>query len=298
MSRMLAVFFVGGMLAFGADSLLAESRRSAFCPCREPVPYKLGIAGYTFCEVTLDKALETMRAIDCHYLAHKDFFLPYDADDAAIAAYKAKLAAFGVETLTSGPYYATTEDELRAQFEFARRFGLKTVVGVPFDFNPKGRDVPARELRLESDRALDIVDRLVGEYDVRYAVHNHGPDNACLYPTAEAALKRIGNRDKRIGVCLDVGHEMRAGLDPVAFIRAHGDRIYDVHIKNIMIDPAENIAMEGPRGELDIPAIMRALKDVGYTGGCHVEYEKDFKDNGMGLAESVGFYRGCMRSCK
>jgi hypothetical protein len=105
-------------------------------------------------------------------------------------------------------------------------------------------------------------------------------------------MARISTRDRRIGVCLDVGHERRAGCDPVAFIRKHADRIFDVHIKNIKVDPVRNIAMEGPRGELDIPAIFQALADVGYSGVCHIEYEKDFKDNAMGLAESFGYYRG------
>ena len=144
------------------------------------------------------------------------------------------------------------------------------------------------------DKMLDAVERLVKEYDMYYAIHNHGPDIPKLFPTAEAALKRIGSRDRRIGVCLDVGHEWRSGCDPVAFIRAHGDRIYDVHLKNI--DTAQNgkknHAMQGPRGGLDIPGIFAALSDVGYTGVCHIEYERDFKDNAMGLAESFGYYRG------
>jgi hypothetical protein len=76
------------------------------------------------------------------------------------------------------------------------------------------------------------------------------------------------------------------------FIKQYSNRIFDVHIKNIKIDPVKNLAMEGPRGELDIPAIFQALADVGYTGVCHIEYEKDFKDNAMGLAESFGYYRG------
>ena len=269
------------------------------CVSGRPEPrFRIGVAGYTFCEVPLDKALGTMQAIDCNILAHKDFFLPYDADEKAVIAYRHKLAAAGVETYATGPLYAETEAKLRQQFEFAKRLGIKVLVGVPFDFNPKGKDVPPKELRLESDKVLDIVDRLVKEYDMRYAVHNHGPDNACLYPTAEAALKRIGNRDWRIGVCLDIGHERRAGLDPVEFIRKHGDRIYDVHLKNIRIDPVANFAMEGPRGDLDIPAVFRALADVGYDGVCHIEYEKNFEKNEMALAESFGYYRGCLDALK
>ena len=282
--------------------------RAAVLPHAGSVPFKLGIAGYTFYQVSLDRALEIMKATDCHYLCHKTSFLPYTATDAEIAAYKAKLAAAGVETVATGPLYSDNEAEMRTQFEFAKKLGLKVVVGVPYKMNPKIKDVkgdeerlaivPPEEWRLESDKAMDIVEKLVREYDICYAVHNHGPDNAALYATGEAALKRIGGRDRRIGVCLDIGHEQRAGFDPVAFIRAHGDRIYDVHLKNIKVDAKYNIAMQGPRGELDIPAIFKALKDVGYKGACHIEYEKDFKDNAMALAESIGYYRGVMDSVK
>ena len=259
----------------------------------ERLPYRLGIAGYTYHRVKdVDRVCAAMRSYDCHYLCHKDFLLGYDADDAAIAAYKAKLAGYGIETLATGPVYMRDEETARRTFAFAKRFGLKTVVGVPFETAADGRT------RVESDRMLDVVERLVREYDIRFAIHNHGPDLPKLFPTAEAALERIGGRDRRLGVCLDVGHERRAGLDPVAFIRAHGDRIYDVHLKNIRVDPVRNLAVEGPRGELDVPAILQALADVGYAGGVHVEYEKDFENNLLPLAESVGYYRGCMDSVR
>lgn len=260
------------------------------------VPFKLGVAGYSFSKIGLDRGIDVMRAIDCGYLCHKDFFVAYDASDEKVAAFSKKLSDAGIKCVATGPLYATDEKALRAQFEFAKKLGLKVIVGVPYDLPAGEKD--GWNNRIESDRMLDVVDKLVKEYDIRYAIHNHGPDCPKLYPTASAALKRIGQRDRRIGVCLDIGHERRSGSDPIAFIRKHGDRIYDVHVKNIKISAKKNIAKEGPRGELDIPGIFRALSDVGYDGVCHIEYEKDFSDNAMGLAESVGYYRGCMDSIK
>ena len=235
------------------------------------VPFKLGMAGFTFHRQNLDKALATMKKIDCHYLCHKDFFVPYDADDAAIAQYRKTIAAAGVETLATGPLYADNAADLRKQFEFARKLGIRILVGVPFEKNAKGE-------RVESDAMLDEVEKLVKEFDMVYAIHNHGPDMPKLYPTAEAALKRIGGRDARIGVCLDIGHEKRGGGDNVAFIKANAARIYDVHLKNITIRGKKASTKEGPRGELDIKGIFQALADAGYDGVCHVEYEKDFTD--------------------
>ncbi len=265
------------------------------------VPFQIGIAGYTFYKKSLDESLAIMQKIDCHYLCHKDFFLKYDASDAEIAAYKAKLDAAGVKTVATGPLYVrftgNCEATVRQQFEFAKKLGIRILVGVPYEVLP-GKEDGWGPNRIESDKMLDVIEKLVKEYDMVYAIHNHGPDIPSLFPTAELAMKRIANRDKRIGVCLDIGHERRAGLDPVKFIRENPDRIYDVHLKNIKIDSVKNLAMQGPRGELDIQGVFQALADVGYTGVCHIEYERDFDDNAMGLAESFGYYRGiadCIR---
>ena len=246
------ILFTAGLLAAGAVSAA--------------VPFKLGVAGYTYHRQSADAALASMKALDVRYLCIKDFHLDYTKGAAApIAEFKAKCAAAGVECVAAGPLYYKDEATARAFFEFAKAYGLKTVLVVPYEDGPDGKG------RVESDAMLDVLERLVREYDIRAAIHNHGPDIPGLFPTAESALARIGGRDRRIGVCLDIGHERRAGFDPVAFIRAHGDRIYDVHMKNIVIDPVKNLAMPGPRGELDIPAVMKALADVGYDGVCHIE---------------------------
>ena len=268
--------------------------------CRtSKMPYKLGVARYTMCKRSFDKALEMMQDMDVHYMGLMEGSIKYDATDAEIAAYKAKAAKFGVEVVSAGPLYYDTKEKLVACCEFAKRYGMKYISVVPYKDNPAWKEgMPARERRLESDEMMDALDECVKKYDLRAAVHNHGPDNAYLYPTAEAAMKRIGNRDKRIGVCLDVGHERRAGLDPVEFIRKNGDRVVEIHLKNIKIDPVKNFAKEGPRGELDIPGILKALADVGYDGYCLVEFEKDFAVNEVPLAESIGYYRGVMDSIK
>jgi sugar phosphate isomerase/epimerase len=259
------------------------------------VPYKLGIAGYTFSRQDADKSLATMKKIDCRYLCIKNQHCDYNKGAAApIAEFKAKCAAAGVECVAAGPLYFDNEETARKFFEFAKAYGIKTVSVVPYT----GKKVNGKMKKFESEESLDILEKLVKEFDIKAGIHNHGPDMPELYPTAEAVWARIKDRDSRIGFCLDVGHQRRAGNDPVAAIKKYASRIYDVHLKNIKIDAKKNIAIEGPRGELDIPAILQALADVGYTGVCHIEYERDFEDNIIGLAESVGYYRGVMDSIK
>lgn len=260
------------------------------------VPYKIGIAGFTFCKCNFDKALEIMKEIDCRYLCHKDFFLGYNANDAQIKEYKDKLEKAGIVSVATGPNYHSTEAEIKALFEFARRYGMKTVVAVPFET----AEIGGKKERVESDKVLDIAERYVKEYDIKYAIHNHGPDIPYLYPTAESVMKRLANRDPRMGLCLDVGHQKRGGMDPIAAIRKYSDRIFDVHLKNIKLGASGkgNLSMPGPRGELDILGIMTALAETGYDGVCHIEYEKDFENNRMALAESMGYYRGIADAIK
>ena len=258
------------------------------------VPFKIGIAGYTFHKKNVDQTIEAMKELDLHSLCVKDFHLKLDCTQEEADAFKAKLAEAGIVPVGVGPIYADTEEVARKGFEQAKKLGVRVVVGVPFEWS----EIDGKKTRVESDKMLDIIDRLVKEYDMVYAIHNHGPDIPYLFPTAEAAIKRIGNRDKRIGVCLDIGHERRAGLDPVKFIEQNSDRIYDVHLKNIKIDPVKNLAMRGPRGELDIPAIFATLAKAGYSGNCNIEYERDFDDNMAGLLESVGYYRGVADAIK
>ena len=269
----------GLLVAFGLSAVAAA-------------PFKIGMAGFSFWKTPIDEALATMKTINCHHLCIKDYFLPLDADDAQIADFRAKCKAAGVELRASGPLYISEEKTARKLFEQAKKAGVGTVVVVPFErVKIEGQE---KTQNVESEKALDLLEKLVKEYDIRAAIHNHGPDMPKLYPTAEAVMARVANRDRRIGCCLDIGHEQRAGYDPVAAIRKYGDRIYDVHLKNLHKADRSGGAVPGVGGALDIRGVFKALADVNYTGVCHIEYERDFGKNALALAESFGYYCGVL----
>ena len=270
--------------------LLIGEKASPSCRASK-LPYALGMARYTMWNTPFDRALDITEALECRYMSLIEGSIARDASDAEIEAYKARLAKRGITVDTLGPVYFDDEKTIEDAFAFAKRYGMKMISVVPFE----KRKVDGKETRVESDAMLDVLERMVGKYDIKVGIHNHGPDIPYLFPTGESIEKRIAGRDARIGYCFDVGHQARfGGGDPAKFIRDHADRIYDIHLKNIKIDPVHNIAKEGPRGELDIPAILTALADIGYDGVCHVEYEKDHGDNLVQLAESFGYYRGVM----
>lgn len=253
------------------------------------VPFKLGVAGYTFHKRTLDDALAIMQKADVHYLCVKDFHLPFGATDADIAAFKEKCAKFGVTPYALGPVYVKDAGMLREQFEFARRLGVKTLVGVPYEPTDE-KDTWSRR---RGSRALLLeIDKLVKEFDIRYAIHNHGPDSPEMYPDVEYGWNLVKDLDRRIGFCIDVGWEYGSGKDPAETIMKYRDRIYDAHIKNFAIGKPDGESVPLPRGKIDLSKVFRAFADIGYNGVCSLEYEEDFEDNMLAVIESIGYERG------
>ncbi len=241
--------------------------------------FKLGMAGYTFVKFDIDKTLETLKRTDVRYLCIKDFHLPLNSDDAQIAAFHAKLKDAGVTGYAVGPIYMKSETEIDRAFEYAKRVGVKLIVGVP-DYE-----------------LLPYVDKKVKEYGFNYAIHLHGPDIA-TYPDADDVWNHVKDLDPRIGMCLDIGHDTRNGKDPVADLKKYHARVFDIHIKDVTGASKLGYTVEMGRGIIDLPAFVKMLREVGYTGVCSLEHEKDMADPFLGIAESIGYFRGVIESTK
>jgi sugar phosphate isomerase/epimerase len=252
--------------------------------------FKLAIAGYTFHKFKLDQTLEMMKRVDVHYLCIKDFHLKLDCTAEEAAGFHATCKAAGVTGYGVGPIYMDTEEKAKQAFDYAKRVGVKVLVGVPFEMVNKKRTASAK--------LLVTINKLVQEYDIKYAIHNHGPDMPELFPNAESGMEMIKDMDKRVGLCLDIGHQFRDGKDPVEAILKYADRIHDIHIKNVTAPTKAGSGIEMPRGKINMPAVVKALRKVGYTGACSLEYEKDMADPLLGIAESIGYFRGVMDSTR
>ncbi|MDD4143776.1 MAG: sugar phosphate isomerase/epimerase [Prolixibacteraceae bacterium] len=253
-------------------------------PGEQPPPetgesFKIGMAGYTFVKFDLDKTLETMQKADVHYLCIKDFHLPLNSTEEEIADFHAKLAAKGVTGYAVGPLYMKTEAEIDKAFEYAKRVGVKLIVGVP------------------TYELLPYVDKKVKEYGFNYAIHLHGPDIE-LFPDAADVWNNVKDLDPRIGMCLDIGHDTRNGKDPVKDLKKYRSRVFDVHIKDVTGNTKSGYSVEIGRGIIDIPAFVKMLRKVDYKGVCSLEHEKNMNDPFMGIAESIGYFRGVIASTK
>lgn len=234
--------------------------------------FHLGMAGYTFAHFDIDKTLDIMQRLDVHWLCIKDFHLPLNSTDEQIAAFHAKLASKGVTGYAVGPIYMKSEAEVDRAFEYAKRVGVKLVVSVP------------------NYELLPYVDQKVKEYDFRTAIHLHGPDIK-TYPDATDIWEHVKDLDPRIGMCLDIGHDLRNGCDPVADLKRYKSRVFDIHLKDVTDNTKAGHAIELGRGKIDFLAFVKMLRKVGYTGSCSLEYEKDMNDPFLGIAESVGYFR-------
>lgn len=239
--------------------------------------FNLGIAGYSFVHFKLDQALEMMRKVDVRYLCIKDFHLPFASTPEEIKAFHETLAQSNVKGYAVGPIYMKTREDIDNGFEYAKRVGVKLIVGIP------------------NHEDLEYLSKKCQEYDFRYAIHNHGPEDK-LYPDATSIYSRVKNLDKRLGLCFDMGHNLRYGKDPIADLARYQDRIFDIHLKNITSASADGKTCELSRGVIDIQGFVRMLRKVKYSGMCSLEYEKDMKDPLAGIAESVGYYRGVVGS--
>ncbi len=247
-------------------------------PDPQPAPetietFKLGIAGYTFHKFDLDKTLETLKTTDVQYLCIKDFHLSFSNTDDEIKAFHSKLAEYGVTGYGVGPIYMKTKEEVDRAFDYAKRVGVKLIVGVP------------------NYELLPYVSEKVAEYDMQYAIHLHGPDIE-LYPDADDVWENVKDLDPRMGMCLDIGHDRRNGKDPVADLEKYHSRVFDVHLKDVTGATKMGYSVEVGRGILDIPGFVRMLRKVKYSGIVSLEHERDMDNPFMGIAESIGYFRG------
>ncbi len=238
-------------------------------------PFRLAIAGYTFAKFNLDQSLAMMKRVNVSLLGVKDFHLPLDSSREVIDQTLSKMKSSGVEPYGVGPIYMKSEAAVDQAFVYAKKVGVTIMVGVP-DVN-----------------LLPYVEKKVKEYNIRVAIHNHGPDLP-LYPGAIDVWKEIKNLDPRIGFCLDIAHSTRLGQDPFQDFLNYKERIFDFHIWDVDKPEKAGWCVEAGRGIIDFPRFFRMLREHNYTGTCSLEYGKDMNDPLPGIAESIGYFRGVL----
>ncbi len=241
---------------------------------------KIGVASYTFSRLPLDATIQGIRRVDVHYVSIKEAHLPLKSTADERKAVAAKFREAGITPLSCGVIgMKGDESALRNAFEYARDAGIPTIVCSPV------RD------------ALPALEALVKEFDIKLAIHNHGPEDK-LWPSPLDVWEAVQKLDQRIGICVDVGHTAHCGVNPAHAIRTCSARLYDVHMKDLESKGPRARPIEVGRGVLDIRGILQALREVGFSGHVGLEHEKDMNDPLPGVAESIGYIRGTLASMR
>jgi inosose dehydratase len=241
----------------------------------ENTPFELGLASYTTRAFTLDQTIGMVQRVGLKHISLKSFHLPLDASESDCKAAAEKIKTAGIDFYAAGVIYMNKKEEVDQAFSYARACGIRMIIGVP-----------AVEL-------LSYAESMIKQYNIMLAIHNHGPGDL-VYPAVTGIYEKIVQLDKRMGICMDIGHTVRLNRDPVADLNQCYDRILDIHIKDVDKKAADGQTLEIGRGVIDIPAFLKELKHLNYKGVVSLEYEKDEKDPLPGLAESVGYLRGVL----
>ena len=237
--------------------------------------FKLGVASYSFREFTQEQALDMTLRCGVNQITFKSMHLPLDSDKETIKKTVALCKQKGVNLYGGGVIYMKSKTDVDQAFEYAKTAEMKMIVGVP------------------NHDLLDYVEGKVKEHDIMLAIHNHGPGDL-VYPSAESAYVLIKNRDKRMGLCIDIGHTKRINRDPEQDLKDFFDRVIDVHIKDVTAASAEGKTCIIGRGVINFPSFMKSVVKRGYKGTLSLEYEAEGKDPLPGMMESFGFVKGVL----
>lgn len=267
-----------GIVAAGASSLYGSSPIVSPVEISKEHSFSIGMAGYTFKEFSIDETIAMMKRVGVTNLSLKDFHLPMNSSKDQIDAVIGKFRNAGINVYTVGVVYMKTQESADQAFEYAKMAGVKMIVGAP-DYE-----------------LLPYVEKKVKTYDIKLAIHNHGPDNP-LYPNATDIWNHIKDLDSRMGICIDIGHTTRDGHNPSEDILKYKSRIFDIHMKDVTKAGKEGVTVEMGRGIINIPEFVQTIEKISYTGSCSLEFEKDMKDSLAGIAESIGYFKGVL-ACK
>jgi sugar phosphate isomerase/epimerase len=242
------------------------------------MPVHLGLCSYTFRNFTRAQLIGYMKQLNVLALNAKDVkdHLPMDPVEEAKAL--DDYHAAGIQLHAAGTlYFPKDEDaDIRSKFEYCKRAGISVIVA--------GDPAPG---------TLPRIEKFVKEYDIRFAIHNHGPEDK-LWHSPLDVLQAVGNMDPRMGCCIDVGHTARTGTDVIAAIKAAGPRLFDMHVKDLTDFGSKESQVAVGDGKMPMRKIFETLIAMKYKGFVDLEYEVHGDDPMPGVIASFSYMRGVL----
>ena len=247
----------------------------------EPTPWgiKLGVASYSLRKFSRPDAIKMIHAIQTPWASLKDMHMPFTYTPEQLKAAHAEYEAAGIKITSAGNTDMTkykTIEEMRRPFEYAKNAGIPMLVCAPTHDNVK------------------LMEACVKEYNIPCAIHNHGPEDK-NFPTPQSVLEVVRGLDPRCGLCMDIGHSARAGVDILKAVADAGSRLLDVHVKDLRdIVPPKAQQVDVGDGDLPFPALFKQLKKMNYQGCVNLEYEIKADDPLPGMQRSFSYMRGVL----
>jgi inosose dehydratase len=267
----------GATAALAAQNGLAADPAPAAPPAKpqKDRKFELGLASFSLRKFPLDKVPAMSNRVGLKHLCLKDMHLSLTSTPEQIAEAAAKVKAAGIDLYACGVVTMRDLAQVDKGFEYAKAAGMRMIIAMP------------------SVAMLPRINEQVQNFDIRVAIHNHGPGDR-IFPTPDTAYEHIKDLDRRIGLCNDIGHTLRIGGDPYRATEQFADRMFDIHIKDVTAATEKAKEIEIGRGVIDIPRFLRILDKIHYAGIVSFEHEQDPDDPLPGLAESVGYVRGVL----
>jgi sugar phosphate isomerase/epimerase len=240
-----------------------------------PMGFHIGVASYSLREFQRGLAIRMIRQLGVTHVSVKDFHLAYTSTPAEITKALGDFKRAGLTIVSGGNTDMKSSDpaELRKYFEYAKACGMPMLVAAPVHEN------------------LGAIEKLAKEFDIQIAIHTHGPEDK-NFPSPKVVLDAVKDMDPRMGLCMDVGHSMRAGADVVQEVANAGPRLLDMHIKDLKDGTARESQCDVGDGVMPVAALFKQLQKTGYRGSVNLEYEINGDNPVAGMLHSFGYMKG------
>jgi sugar phosphate isomerase/epimerase len=238
---------------------------------------KLGVASYSLRKFPLDKTIEMVKALGTPFINLKSVHLPFELSPEELAAARREIETAGLQIVGGGviTFERDSDDDVEQYFAYAKAASMPLVTA-------------------HADaHILPRIERFAKQYDIKVAIHNHGPEDK-HFPSPYDALKYVRTMDPRMGLCIDIGHTVRTGTDVVRAIADAGPRLLDMHAKDLHDLTAKASQCIVGEGAIPIAAIFQQLEAIGFRGYVNLEYEIDADDPLPGMKRSFAYMRGAL----
>lgn len=238
---------------------------------------RLAVATYSLRNFSRGQAINIIKNLGIKYINVKSVHMDYELSERRLAAARMDFERAGLEIVSGGNINLRKDDDddVHYHFKYAKKAGIPVMVCAPTHKN------------------LPIVEKYAIRYDIKVAIHNHGPEDE-YYPAPSDVMKRVKNMDPRMGLCIDIGHTVRTGADILEEIEAARDRTYDFHVKDLTSFTDRRSQVDVGEGKMPVAAIFRLLKKNRYQGVVGLEYEINANAPQLGMAKSFSYMRGVL----